>query len=273
MKVINIDKLFDKYISDYVYGNIGRVKPEEIEDNIPVLYKKFGDESLAELDGKTPNEYYRAFSTEELTDCLKRHIEEGVGVPDFLCEAIAEEGRDLSCVKKELKGDCSEEYVMYLLSILQMRGECDADVCLEFVLYSESSAISELSTEILEDCAETVKEKILDVFASAPEERKVNLAEILSHTVGDDRVLAVLLEEFARHGENIALYAGFLAKFGDDRALPFLTSAIENEKINYSDFEELRFAIEALGGFYDKKRDFSKDALYKKIKSAGIKKQ
>ena len=38
MKIIDIDKLFDDYISQYVYENIGKVKPEEIEDKMPVLY-------------------------------------------------------------------------------------------------------------------------------------------------------------------------------------------------------------------------------------------
>ena len=52
-----------------------------------------------------------------------------------------------------------------------------------------------------------------------------------------------------------------------ERALPFLTVAIEKEKISYADFEELRFAIEALGGSYDKERDFSRDKSFKKIKS------
>ena len=38
VKIIDVDKLFDKYIEGYVYGNIGKVKPEEIENKIPVLY-------------------------------------------------------------------------------------------------------------------------------------------------------------------------------------------------------------------------------------------
>ena len=65
IKVIDIDALFDSYISDYVYKNIGKVKPEEIENNIPVLYEKFGSESLKELDGKTPSTYYEDASTSE----------------------------------------------------------------------------------------------------------------------------------------------------------------------------------------------------------------
>ena len=57
VKIVDIDDLFDKYIAGYVYSNVGKVKPEEIENNIPVLYKKFGEKPLKDLDGKTPNEY------------------------------------------------------------------------------------------------------------------------------------------------------------------------------------------------------------------------
>ena len=49
IKVIDVDSLFDKYIEGYVYSNIGKVKPEEIENKIPELYVKFGDEKLKEL--------------------------------------------------------------------------------------------------------------------------------------------------------------------------------------------------------------------------------
>ena len=88
IKIIDIDALFDKYISDYVYKNIGKVKPEEIENQIPILYEKFGKEKLDELDGKTPETYYTNCSASELLDVLKKHVVSGVSVPDFLVEAI-----------------------------------------------------------------------------------------------------------------------------------------------------------------------------------------
>ena len=53
VKIIDIDALFDKYISDYVYTSIGKEKPEEIENKIPALYISFGDTKLKDLDGKT----------------------------------------------------------------------------------------------------------------------------------------------------------------------------------------------------------------------------
>ena len=92
--------------------------------------------------------------------------------------------------------------------------------------------------------------------------------KILSNCKDDDRVFDILVAEFAKNQKEIPLYAGYLAKYGDKRALPFLLASIEKEKISYADFEELRFAIEALGGEYTKERDFSADKTYKKIKSA-----
>jgi len=96
--------------------------------------------------------------------------------------------------------------------------------------------------------------------------KKACLTEILSKTEKDDKVFDILIEQFAIHQDEIPLYAGYLARYGDERALPFLLTAIENEKLSYSDFNELKFAIESLGGEYDKERDFTKDKTYKKIK-------
>ena len=114
-----------------------------------------------------------------------------------------------------------------------------------------------------------VKEEVLALFKDAEQSVKANLTEILSNCKNDDRVFDILVAEFAKNQNNIPLYAGYLAKYGDERALPFLNVAIEKEKISYADFEELRFAIEALGGEYNKVRDFSNDKSFKKIKSAG----
>ena len=73
--------------------------------------------------------------------------------------------------------------------------------------------------------------------------------------------------------KKLSLYAGFVSRYGDERALPFLLEAIERDKISYADFEELRFAIESLGGEYNKERDFSSDKSYKAIKGISLKKK
>lgn len=266
IKVIDIDALFDKYISDYVYQSIGKVKPEEIENQIPLLYEKFGSEKLKELDGKTPTSYYEECAAGELLTALKEHINSSVSVPDFLVEALIKKKGDKKEFLLALNDDDNDEYICYIMNILS-----DMDIILEkkymeFILLDYPSNVKELATELLCKRADVVKEDIIAEFSESDEEKKELFSEILSYCSKDDRVFDILTLQFVKHRDKTPLYAGYVARFGDERALPFLMAAIEEEKISYSDFEELRFAIEALGGTYDKIRDFSKDKSFKKIK-------
>ena len=56
--------------------------------------------------------------------------------------------------------------------------------------------------------------------------------------------------------------ASYLASYGDSRALPVLLERIAGEDINFLEFRELKYAIEALGGEYNEERDFSSDPYY-----------
>ena len=267
VKVLDLDEIFEKSIRDYVYKNVGKVKPEEIENNMPKLYEKFGDTKLKELDGKTPNTYYKQFNIDELLACLKLHIESGVIVSDFLCEAIVLSEDASNAIIKELTSDEKEEYLVYLINMLaDIGGSIPSARYLEFLLYDYPETIRELATEELSRCADDVKEQALKAYELADERVKACLVEIMSNMSIDDRVYNILIEEFTINTDKTPQYAGYLAKYGDARAIPFLVERIENEKINYSDFEELRFAIEALGGEYESQRDFTADKIYKKIK-------
>ncbi len=266
IKIIDIDSLFDKYISDFVYKNIGKVNPDEIENKIPELYEKFGEEKFKELDGKSPEEFYKGYLGEELVQCLKNHIEQGVSISDFLCETISENKDNEQSLIKALDDD-GEEFLLYVMNMLcDMESENCAKRFLEMVLWDYSTPIKELATEFLKERADVVKEEILSQYRDVNDDTKEFLTEILSGCKNDDRVFDILIEQFAKNENKIPIYASYLAKYGDDRALPFLLAEIEKEKISYADFEELRFAIEALGGEYNKVRDFKNDKSYKKIK-------
>ena len=266
IKIIDLDALFDKYIEEYVYKNIGKVNPEEIENKMPVLYSKFGDEKLKELDGKTPNTFYKEYTSKELLECLKEHLEKGISVSDFLYEAIQGKKESSEEINLKLKEDNGEEFTAYLMNLLSdIGGEIPAERYLEFIIYDYPESISELATENLENSAESIKETIIKEIRQVSEGKKAKLIDVLSNCKNDDRVFDLLVEEFVKHRENLPLYASYLVKYGDERALPFLLTAIEDDKISYADFEELRFSIEALGGEYNKTRDFSREKTYKKI--------
>jgi hypothetical protein len=64
-----------------------------------------------------------------------------------------------------------------------------------------------------------------------------------------------------------------LAAYGDERALPVLLKKIEDRSIGFVEFQELKYAIEALGGEYNEPRDFSSDKDYLAIEAASFKQE
>ena len=267
IKITDLDRLFDKYIEKFVLDNVGKVKPEEIENKIPVLYEEFGNAPQKELDGKTPNEYYRQFSPEELIAALKEHIEKDVAVSDFLVEAITANKDSAKAVKSAIMEEENEQFTAYLMNILSdLKAEIPVERYLEFALYDYPENVGELATEYLAENADKAKDKVLKSFDLAAADKKDRLSEILANVKDkSDDVFDKLVYEFVQNKNKIPLYANFLAKYGDERAIPVLKAAIEG-KVNYQEFEELKFAIECLGGEYTEKRDFTQDAIYKKIK-------
>ena len=268
IKILDLDKLFDKYIESYVYSNIGKIKPEEIENNIPVLYVKFGNESLNELDGKTPNEYYKTFTAKELLCALKEHLEKGVPVSDFLCEALTVNSKNAQAIIKELSSDNDEQYTLYLMNMLEeMNADIPTERFLDFVILDYSEPIKELASEMLQKKSDKVKSTILKEYENVSDKTKTYLVEILSYVkLKEDKIFDILIKEFVSHPKEIPFYVNLLARYGDERAVPFIKTVIEDDKISYADFEELRFALEVFGEVYDKERDFSKDKFYNKIK-------
>ena len=267
IKVIDVDKLFDKYIEQFVYSNIGKLKPEEIENKIPELYDSFGDQKLEELDNLSPNEYYKNAGANELLECLKGHVQSDISVPDFLCEAIVNNEKNEDALVKCLKEDEDEQFMLYLMNMLgEMKSKKAFSRYLELIIDDYSESIRELATELLREGVEVVKEEILQVFPDTLGAKRACLVEVLSYAKWDDRIFKILTDEFIENLDNIPLYVGYLAKYGDDRAIDLIEEVMKNEKIKYADFEELRFALEALGGeFKGKTPDFTKDATYKKI--------
>ena len=125
-----------------------------------------------------------------------------------------------------------------------------------------------MCAESLETMGYAVVEPILGALDHATQTGRDIFADILSNYPGDDRIFDLLMERFTGSEDRIALFASYLAKFGDDRALPALEKAARDERINYLDFVELSSAIEALGGERPAEREFSGDPYYESLKQA-----
>ena len=262
MKIYDFDGMFDEKLSDYISKNVGKYKESEWEDMIPVLYKKFGDTPIKGI-GKTPKEFYAEMADDELIRCLKTHISRGVSVPEFLCDEI--EKRD-SFEKLFPLLDGSESERDYAVNLIGADPRA-AQKYMNMLLNCGNEDFKNKLSDNLKDCADEVADVALSNFKSGKE--KEFMLEILSRvSKRDDKIFEVLLNEFRTDAENIPMHASYLAAYGDDRALPYLLEKIDEEGISYIEYQELKFAIEALGGEYEKERDFSDDEYYKLIKGA-----
>lgn len=256
MKPIDFDGLFDQKLAKYLKENAGKFTEKQWEDKIPLLYQKFGDTYLKSI-GFTPREYYKRMSDKELVDTLLAHIKEEVPVSDFLCREL--ESRD--CPEEILPLlKCKDEQLLMLAVNLAGANPIAFDAYFALLKGEADREIKDAVVDQLKVNADAAKARAL-AFLNEGIEKELML-EVLSRVrERDETVYEVLLNAF-REGEDLPMHASYLAAYGDSRALPVLLERIAGEDINFLEFRELKYAIEALGGEYTEERDFSDDPYY-----------
>lgn len=256
MKPIDFDGLFDQKLAKYLKENAGKFTEKQWEDKIPLLYQKFGDTYLKSI-GFTPREYYKRMSDKELVDTLLAHIKEEVPVSDFLCREL--ESRD--CPQEILPLlECKDEQLLMLAVNLAGANPIAFGAYFALLKGEADREIKDAVVDQLKVNADAAKARAL-AFLNEGIEKELML-EVLSRVrERDETVYEVLLNAF-REGEDLPMHASYLAAYGDSRALPVLLERIAGEDINFLEFRELKYAIEALGGEYTEERDFSDDPYY-----------
>ncbi len=266
MKLIDFDGMFDEKLTVYMSQNKNKHTEREWENVIPKLYKQFGDTKIAKI-GCTPKEYYEKMSDEELTETLKAHLAQDVPVPEFLCNEI--EKRNAVELLLPLLEEENSEAVFYAINLI---GDDARAFDSYFAILAENRLTEDIRsdvTDILRLHADEVKGRALAYYKE--EKGGEYMLEILSRVKKkEEEVFGILLAAF-RTWEETATRAGYLAVYGDERALPYLYQRIEDKSIGFVEFQELKYAIEALGGEYDEPRDFSSDKDYIAIEVASQK--
>ena len=258
-KLIDFDGLFDEKLAEYIQSNPEKYTEKQWENVIPKLYKQFGDIYVAKA-GATPKQYYAAMSDDELCETLERHYDESVPVSDFLCREIESRGCSDALIRLF---DRREEEILTLAVNLAGSNEKAFPAYFRLLTSEVSDDIKEAVCEQLKGGADAVKEQALALFEQGQEQEM--MLEILSRCKQrDERVYELLLTAF-RTGDEVPMHASYLAAYGDERALPVLLEYIDRDDINFLEFREVKYAIEALGGEYTKPRDFSHDPYYQEI--------
>ncbi len=266
MKLIDFDGMFDEKLALYMSQNKNKHTEREWEDVIPKLYKQFGDTRIPKI-GCTPKEYYAKMSQEELVRTLKAHLTEDVPVSEFLCNEIEDRGEVDTLLPLLTEEDT--QAVSYAINLI---GEDERAFEGYFEILEKNRLTEDVRsdvTDILRAHADEVKGRALAIYEQGIAQEY--MLEILSRCrQREERIFTLLLTAF-REAEENSKQAGYLAAYGDERALPHLLSRIEDESIGFVEFQELKYAIEALGGEYDEPRDFSKDKDYIAVEVAAQK--
>lgn len=271
MPVINFDEYFAAFTSEWMKEHRQEYRTfDDMEEDVPRIYMAFLNTRASWLGSVTPGSYFTQFEDPKvLVDWMNQYCDEGVPIPEPLLEQIAFVGKPCEKRLVELLKDeeATDEAKMTAVGLLR-----DLDSVQPKMLYInwqlERKAEDDLKDNAVESLigmGESVVQPILQQFGKANEAGKEALLEVLSHFSGNEQILRLMLDAFQTHPEKRALFAGYLAKLGDERALPALTEAAALPNVPYLTYIEIRNAIETLGGECPE-REYDDDPEYEALR-------
>ena len=273
MKCINFDRAFERYMAEWMKENSEKYKDDMdvIEDMMPDVYLEFLKKPADFLDGVAPQDYFEQFDNADmLVNWLCDYIAQGVPVPDLLLERVTALGdpAEKSLLALVARDDLPEETQMMAISLLrEMESKAPMQRYIDYIAsLEEPSDKGDLCAEALVSMGESVVEPILATLSGAGQTGRDIFADVLSNYPGDERIYELMIERFVTRDERRALFASYLAKLGDERAIPMLKEAAQSPDINYLDYVEVVNAIEALGGERPPEREFSGDPYYESLR-------
>lgn len=273
MKCINFDRAFERYMAEWMKENSEKYKDDMdvIEDMMPDVYLEFLKKPADFLDGIAPQDYFEQFDNADmLVSWLCDYIAQGVPVPDLLLERVTALGdpAEKSLLALVARDDLPEETQMTAISLLrEMESKAPMQRYIDYIAsLEETSDKGDLCAEALMSMGESVVEPILAALSGAGQTGRDIFADVLSNYPGDERIYELMIERFVTRDERRALFASYLAKLGDERAIPMLKEAAQSPDINYLDYVEVVNAIEALGGERPSEREFSGDPYYESLR-------
>ncbi len=272
---INFDDHFSEYVTQWMSENEKKFRNnmDRMEEQMPEVYMRWSNMPAPWLDGHAPALYFSQFDdTDRLVRWMCAYFERKVPIPDPLLERIVELGDPAAERLNALLTDPQAPYEAVLTAMSMLRELCSA---LPMALYVQTIAACPQANEQVDIAAEALQgmgygvvDAILAALPEASEAAETIFLDVLCNYPGDERIYSLALRKFVAAPENRALYASYLGKLGDPRAVPALLAAAESSETTYLDFIEIANAIEELGGDAPPERDFTGDPFYEALKES-----
>ncbi len=273
MNCIDFDQQFERYTRKWMEENAEKYNNnmDVIEAMMPEIYMEFLEKPASWLGGESPESFFEQYDDAAmLVEWMCAYYEQGIPVPDLLLERITALGEEAeACLLKLPFGEnVPHEAALTAISLLgELESVAPMQAYVDFIMsLEEPDEKGDMCAEALLAMGEAAVEPILSAVDGAKEAARDIFADILSNYPGEERTFNLLMERFAHCEDRHALFASYLAKYGDDRALPVLLAAALDDHTNYLDYVEIVSAIDALGGERPPERDFNGDPYYESLK-------
>ena len=142
-------------------------------------------------------------------------------------------------------------------------------LCLKLIDRREKDdELADVAAELLSALGEAAVPEMLKRLETENDAALDTYLDLLCNFPGDERIYTITVERFLRLDDRRSLYANYLAKLGDERALGPLNRVLQLSDLSYLDYLEVRNAIEVLGGEppADDRR-FDGDPAYESMKN------
>ncbi len=267
MTYIDFDAKFTEYLHTWLeenqdnYDNI-----EQVERLMPVLYERFADTPDADLNGRTPRQYFEDVrDVPALLVMMTGYLENDIPLPDLLPICVAGFGKKAEDPLADmlLNSEAPMEARMLCVRLLQDIGSTklrDTYIAWQ-VNRADEDELADFAIESLEEMGEDAIPFMLEALEDANDTGREALLSVLSRYPGTPGVYEYLIRLFDARPQHMAELAAYLGRLGDERALPLLLERAKDDNLRYLDFIELRSAIEALGGEVPE-REFTSDPEY-----------
>ena len=271
MKCINFDEHFADFVSEWVKKHQSEYRNfDEMEADMPKAYMEFLNTPAKWLDRITPGAYFTQFEdAKDLVDWLCAYCEQQVPVPDILLEQIVNVGRPCEKRLTELLKNESAPQEAKMTAIGLLR---DMNSTLPKMLYigwqldrADEDELCDNALESLKAMGASVVQPIIQELPKANRAGMEALLDVLADYPGPEQTYRLAMELFEKVPSKRAIFAGYLAKIGDPRAIPDLIKAAENDECTYLNYIEIRNAIEELGGDCPD-REFIDDPEYEALR-------
>lgn len=271
MKIIDFDGHFREYIATWCRNIQDDAKAlDEMEDEMPTLYLQWQQTPADWLDGIKPADYFAQYDdVDALIAWMLKYQQEKQTIPDLLLDRIVDLGdtSQEALVHLVTNATQDEEIRMIAMDLLnEIQSVQPLAAYIKLIENETNKNLADKAAEMLIEMGDMVLQPVLNAL----EGRILNTAReryiyVLSAFKSQPKVFAWLLKMFETAEENKGLYACYLGQYGDATAIPVLQSAMQDSELSYVDYQDIKQAIEALGGEVHAERDFTNDPQYQQF--------